>query len=221
MNARDPIGVIFDMDGVLVDSAGAHFESWRRLCEEYGILVTKERFAATFGRQSCDIIPELFGSVSTENGSALGARKEEIYRELIRGQVPAVEGAVVLVRALVSAGLSLAIGSSGPRENIDLVLSEMGIAHFFDAIVSANDVTRGKPDPQVFAIACERLKISPARCIVVEDAPTGVEAARAAGAIAVAVLIHHPREAFNGARFFASRLGDLTPRDLIRLVVSE
>ena len=218
MNIGGPIGVIFDMDGVLVDSAQAHFESWRRLGQEQGIPVTRERFAATFGRQNRDIIPELFGEVSADRIARLSERKEVLYRISILGQVPAVEGAVELVGALANAGLSLGIGSSGPRTNIDLVLSEMGIAHLFDAIICADDVTKGKPDPQVFTLACKRLEIPPSRCVVVEDAPAGIEAAKAAGTIAVAVLMHHPREAFKGAALVVDRLSELSVNRVLDLV---
>jgi len=218
MSVRGPIGVIFDMDGVLVDSARAHFESWRRLGEEDSVSVTRERFAETFGRQNRDIIPMLFGSVSMVRMAALSERKEEIYRGLICGRVPAVDGAVELVGALANAGVSMAIGSSAPRANIDLMLTEMGVVHFFDTIISADDATRGKPDPQVFIIACERLKLPPSRCVVVEDAPAGVEAAIAAGATAVAVLMHHPRAAFDGAALVVDRLSDLSVNRVLDLV---
>jgi len=210
MNDTRRMGVVFDMDGVLVDSAGPHFESWRLLGEEYGVAVTRQRFAATFGRQNRDIIPMLFGAVSPERSAAMSERKEEIYRELIRGRVPAVEGAAELVRSLAASGVPMAIGSSGPRENIDLVLAGMGVADLIEVIVSADDVTRGKPDPQVFALACERLGLAASRCVVIEDAPAGVEAAKAAGAKAVAVLMHHPREAFDGAELIVERLDELT-----------
>ncbi len=205
-----PFGVIFDMDGVLVDSADAHWESWRRLAQENRRTATREQFASTFGRQNRDIIPILFGEVSAAKMQALSERKEAIYRHLIRDHPPVVSGAVELIRSLFAAGAMLAVGSSGPRANIDLVLAAMDVIDAISVVVSADDVTRGKPDPQVFQLAADRLGLPPGRCIVVEDAPAGVLAAQAAGAHAVAVLIHHPREAFPQADCLVDRLSDLS-----------
>ena len=218
MDDPTDIGIIFDMDGVLVDSADAHFNSWRQLAEECGRHVTEQEFAATFGRQNRDIIPLLFGDVDNDRLLDLADRKEVIYRELVRDKPPIVDGAVRLVRELSSAGARLAIGSSGPRENIDLILGAMGVSDCFSAFVSGGDVTRGKPDPQVFALAAEALELTPARCVVVEDAPVGVEAAVAAGTKTVAVLIHHPRDAFPPTDLSIAKLADVTAAAMISLV---
>ena len=212
------VGVIFDVDGVLVDSARPHFESWRQLAQECGGTVTEEQFTATFGRTNRDIIPIVLGEVSEARMQTLGARKEEIYRDLIRESTPIVDGATVLIRALHDAGVLLAVGSSGPRENVDLVLEAMNARDLMSAVVSADDVTRGKPDPQVFTVACERLDLDPGRCVVVEDAPAGIAAARAAGTRTVAVLMHHPAEAFERADCVVSRLAELSGEQLKLLV---
>jgi len=213
-----PWGVIFDMDGVLVDSAASHLQSWRVLANEQGVSLSETDVAATFGRQNRDIIPILFGTKERADVDALADRKEVIYRDLVRAEVPVVDGAIDLIDALHQAGCKLAVGSSAPRANIDLVLASMGRAHCFDAIVSGDEVLRGKPDPQVFAMACVRLGLAPGRCVVVEDAPAGVTAAKRAGATAVAVLLYHDRHAFQGADEFADRLCDLTAADLYKLV---
>lgn len=220
MTADGPIGVIFDLDGVLVDSAESHFESWRRLAEEHGGSVTRDQFARTFGRQNRDIIPILFGDVAEGRLKELANRKEEIYRELIRERPPIVDGAGALVRDLYDAGARIAVGSSAPRENIDLILDAMGVVDCISAVVSGDDHDRGKPDPQVFQIAAERLGLEPSQCVVIEDAPVGVEAARAAGAQTVAVLLYHPAEAFVGADCTVRRLADLTVEQLVSLVCS-
>ncbi len=215
---HNPIGVIFDMDGVLVDSADAHLMSWKQMAEEHGLSVSESQVTDTFGRQNRDIIPILFGDVSPTRLQTLSDRKEEIYRELVRGKAPVVDGAVALVLSLADCGAKLAIGSSAPRANIDLVLSEMSLAECFDAIVSGDEVTRGKPNPEVFAMACQRLRMEPSCCVVIEDAPAGVTAAVRAGALGVAVAIYHPRSAFDGAALTVDRLSDLSADDLYRLV---
>lgn len=217
MTSEKPFGVIFDMDGVLVDSARPHLRSWQLLAEENGASVTPEQFASTFGQQNRDIIPALFGPVSDTRLTALADRKERLYRDLVRESPPIVDGAVSLVRSLHEAGACLAVGSSGPRANIDLVLTAMGVQNCIEVVVSDDDVTRGKPDPQVFALAVEQLGISPTHCVVIEDAPVGIAAARAAGTRCVAVLMHHPAESFSGADLIVPRLSDLSIDELVSL----
>ncbi len=219
---HDPasIGVIFDMDGVLIDSAPAHLRSWQVLARECGGTVTQEQFANTFGQQNCDIVPILFGKISEDRMRTLADRKEGIYRDLIRKRPPIVKGAVELVRGLYDAGVRLAVGSSGPRENIELALSAMNVGDCISVVVSGDEVARGKPDPEVFSLAANRLGVEPARCVVVEDAPVGVEAARAAGARVVAVLMHHPADAFGQADQVVPRLTDLSVEQLTSLACS-
>lgn len=215
-DARD-IGVIFDMDGVLIDSADAHFRSWQVLAEEHGARVTRDQFQRTFGRANRDIVPLLFGDVSATELIWLADRKEEIYRDSIRADPPLVEGASRLLEELHARGARLAVGSSGPPANIRLVVESLKAAAFFGAVVSGDDVQRGKPDPQVFALAARRLELPPAQCVVVEDAPVGVQAAQAAGMRAVAVMIHHSAQAFPGADLVVERLAELSADRLIEL----
>ena len=177
------LAVIFDMDGVLVDSYHAHFKSWQRLAAEQGHSISEADFAAQFGRTNREIIVTYWGEgrYTDEELAALDDRKEEVFREILQAEFPAMPGATALLESLERAGFGLAVGSSGPPENIDLVLSKMGVRRLFGAVVTARDVTRGKPDPQVFLIAAQRLGAAPQRCAVVEDAPAGVSAAIAAG----------------------------------------
>lgn len=174
------IGVIFDMDGVLVDSYAAHMRSWQLLGDELGRPVSEAEFAGTFGQTSRDIIRTLFGpGRSDEEVRTLDDRKESLYRDLIRDHVPLMPGAAEVLARIHGAGGRLAIGSSGPRENVQLVTAALASIQF-DAVVSGADVSRGKPDPQVFLLATERLHLAPAACLVVEDAVVGVDAARRA-----------------------------------------
>ena len=217
MISPQSVGAIFDMDGVLVDSADAHFKSWRELGLELGVEITRAQFAETFGRQNRDIIPLRFGVYDDRRIRELAAKKEELYRGLVRERPPIVPGAVELVTALAQRGVRLAVGSSGPQENIDLILAAMGVAGAIEVVVSADQVQRGKPDPQVFALACEGLGLAPHRCVVVEDAPAGVEAAKRAGCRCIAVMVHHSREALARADLVVLRLNDLKAEDVLRL----
>jgi beta-phosphoglucomutase len=182
-------GAVFDMDGVLVDSYRAHFESWRRLAEEHGVPLTEQRFARTFGQTSREILRTTWPRpLSDEEVRRFDDRKEELFREIVARDFPAMDGARPLVEALRKAGFRVAVGSSGPPENVDLVLSRLGGAGLFDAVVHGRDVHRGKPDPEVFLLAAARAGVSPAAAVVIEDAAPGIEAATRAGMASVALL---------------------------------
>ncbi|MCG3138452.1 MAG: Validoxylamine A 7'-phosphate phosphatase [Phycisphaerae bacterium] len=205
-------GIIFDLDGVLIDSGAAHRESWKRLGQELAEEVTDEAVTACFGRQSRDIVTILFGEEwSAEEVRRLSLRKEEIYRELVRGRIPVMAGATELLEYYWDNGFLMAVASSTSRENIDLALMEMGVADHFQVIVSSEDVPIGKPDPTVFLTAAERLKLAPEECMVIEDAPAGVEAANRAGMPVVAITSSHPAEKLQHATRVIQKLTDLIP----------
>ena len=181
--------VIFDVDGVLVDSYAAHFESWKRLGKETGVTLDEEQFAESFGRRSRDVIRKYWGSqkvsdtsisISDSEVERLDRRKEGLFREILEEDFPGMDGAADLIRGLAKHGFRIAVGSSAPKENVDLVLEHLG--------VTGEDVQRGKPDPQVFLLAAERLGVPPDCCVVIEDAVPGIEAARSAGMKAVALV---------------------------------
>ena len=210
--------VIFDVDGVLVDSYRAHFESWRQMFAEQNAGFTEDEFRATFGRTSRDIIAGLYGELSEEEILRWDDRKEALYRDILRQDFPLVDGAVDLVNALADAGFALAVGSSGPPANVALTLDCLPCGQRFTARVTGADVTRGKPDPQVFLLAAERLGISPERCAVVEDAPAGVEAANRAGMASIALTGTATREELSHARLVVDSLRGLTPAAISGLI---
>jgi beta-phosphoglucomutase len=210
--------VIFDVDGVLIDSYEAHFQSWLQMFGEQGASFTEEQFRKTFGRTSRDIIAALHGGeLTVEEMDAWDDRKEALYRDIIRKEFPANDGAGELLDSLHAAGFKLGVGSSGPPENILLTLECLGRASLFDAVATRKDVTRGKPDPQVFQIAGERLAVSPEQCVVVEDAPAGIEAANRAGMASVALTGTATRTELSHARLVVDSLRELTPEVLRRL----
>lgn len=180
--SQAPAAILWDLDGVLVDSRDAHLEAWRALCEETGRPFDREYFERTFGLRNEDIIRGYWTEVPADERRRLEQRKERLFRERARGRIRPLPGAAELVREAIRRGLRQAIVSSTPPENIALVLRELGLEGAFDAIVSGDDVSRGKPDPGGFLLAARRLGVDPARCVVVEDAPAGVEAGRRAGA---------------------------------------
>lgn len=213
------MAVIFDMDGVLVDSCWQHYESFRRLAAEEGIDFPPERFTALFGRTSRDIIHAVWGTDLTDAAvKAIDHRKEVVCRQILKEDFRPLPGVVDCIDALDEAGFLLAVGSSGPPENVALVLEGLGRADRFAARVTGSDVTRGKPDPQVFLMAAERLGIAPARCAVIEDAPAGVQAALAAGMTAIAITGTADEQALARAQLVIRAFRDLAPETVARLI---
>jgi len=181
--------VLWDLDGTLVDSEEYHWISWRDTMAEEAAPVTRAQFLETFGLRNDEILPAWLGPGATaERIQRVSDAKEVLYRELVRsGDLRPLPGAAEWVHRLGEQGWRQAIASSAPRENVDVVLEALGLARRFDAVVSAEDVTAGKPDPQVFLKAAQRLGIAPARCVVVEDSAAGVEGARRAGMRSIGV----------------------------------
>ncbi len=213
------IAVIFDMDGVLIDSGAAHLESWRVLAREQGLTVTPAQFQSQFGRPSRDIIRALFGAdLDDAIVCRLDERKEAIYRDLVRGRIREIPGAADVVRALRRENIPVAVASSGPPENIALALDELHLADCFAAVVTGMDVPHGKPDPAPFLLAAERLSAPPAACVVIEDAPAGVEAARRAGMSVIALIGSHDRAALAAATLIVDDLAAVTAPLVRRLL---
>lgn len=187
--------VLWDMDGTLVDSEELHWRAWRETMADEGISITHDQFLSSFGQRNDAIIPLwLSAGAAPERISKIERAKEDRFRRIVRddGVLP-LPGAVDWVVRLSESGWLQAVASSAPRANIDAVLEKMGAASYFQAIVSAEDVRRGKPDPEVYLLAASRLGVPPERCIVVEDAAAGLEGARRAGMFGIGVKRGGPR----------------------------
>jgi beta-phosphoglucomutase len=179
--------VVWDLDGVIVDSGDAHNVSWNLMATEFGVPYDPHSdFKGIFGRHNTDIISSLWQVNDPDEIERMASRKEILFREAARKLKP-LPGVMDLVRSLQEAGWKQGIGSSAPLENIRLLLDVCGLTGYMQAIASGEDVARGKPDPQVFLLAFQRLGVSPRDGVVIEDAPAGVQAARAAGAAGVGV----------------------------------
>jgi len=209
---------LFDWDGVIIDSSAHHEESWERLAREEKKPLPTGHFRMGFGRKNEFIIPELLSwTREPEEIRRLSLRKEALYRVVVaeRG-VEALPGVRTWLERLRDAGVPCAIGSSTHRLNIDLSLGMIGIADYFRAIVTAEDVKHGKPDPEVFLTAAARLEQPPERCVVFEDALVGIAAARAGGMKVVAVATTHPPEELTAADLAIRRLDELETAQLAR-----
>jgi beta-phosphoglucomutase len=169
------------MDGVLVDTAPFHYQAWRELFAGEGKELTEDEFRATFGLRNDAILRQNLGEMPPERLGELGRKKEELFRAAIRGHAEALPGALELVRRLRERGVKEAVVSSAPRQNVETLLEALGLKDDFDSVVAEEDAERGKPDPQGYLVAAERLGEKTADCVVIEDAPGGVEAAKRAG----------------------------------------
>jgi len=184
--------VIFDMDGVLADTGPIHYESWVKMANEIGKTFKKSFFKATFGQQSVPITRQLVGRNVDQNLVEKWAQlKEQYYREMLKDKIKPLPGVIELIEDLKSINFKLAVGSSGPPENVELLLTSLKIEHFFDTIITAAEVQNGKPSPEVFIIAAQKINVKPQNCLVIEDAPVGIEAAKRANMKCIALTTTH------------------------------
>jgi beta-phosphoglucomutase len=210
--------VLWDLDGTLVDSEEFHWLSWRDTMRPEGVELTYDQFLASFGQRNDRILPAWLGAdVDVARMTRIGEDKETEYRRLAEthGLTP-LPGAREWLEALRAAGWKQAIASSAPGANVTMMLRVAGLDGLLDAVASAEDVTIGKPDPQIFLKAAERLGVPPARCIVVEDAAAGVEGARRAGMRSIGVKKNGRLD----ADLFVTSLADLPPDAFDRLLPS-
>ena len=179
---------LWDVDGVIIDSAEQHRQSWEIMAREAGLPYSDAAFWATFGMRNADILPRMFGVEGPpERIAALGDRKEVIYRELLAREAVALPGAKELLVALHAAGYRQALGSSAPLANLHAIIALLGIGDLLDGFVSGATVAHGKPAPDIFLAGAALVGVAPAQCLVFEDAPAGVAAAHAGGMRCVGV----------------------------------
>jgi HAD superfamily hydrolase (TIGR01509 family) len=208
-----PWGAVFDWDGVIINSAAHHEASWERLAQELGKALPPDHFKKGFGMKNEWIIPNLLGwTTDPAVVREWSLRKEELYREVIRERgIDALPGVRQFLASLQAAGIPRVIGSSTHRLNITTTLQALGLEHAFTDLVTAEDVLHGKPDPEVFLKAAEKIAVPADRCCVFEDAHVGIAAARAAGMRVVALPTTHPRATLTDADLVAERLDTIPP----------
>ncbi len=213
-------GAIFDWDGVIIDSSAQHERSWELLADEIGKPLPEGHFKRGFGKKNERIIPDLGWASEAGDVHRLSLRKEELYRELVRRDgVKPLRGARELLMMLQEAGIPCAVGSSTHRENIETICEITGLRSYFAVVVAAEDVSHGKPDPEVFLKGSEKIGVAPGRCIVFEDALVGLQAARAGGMKCVGVATTEGLETLEGkADLAVESLAFLTMADLEGLV---
>ena len=184
---------VFDMDGVLIDSGAHHRHAWRMLLDEMGAEpADPEHWRLTIGRPSEEAIPLLLGRrVSDAEARRLARRKRDFYQARAQKGLDPVLGVREFLESLEELAVPCAVGTSASRWDAERLLDDLGLLRFFDVMVTADDVMLGKPDPEVWVQVARRLRVPVARCVVFEDAPVGIQAARAAGMRAIGVTTAH------------------------------
>jgi len=204
------MAVIFDMDGVLADSNAAHLLAFQSLGREIGVPFTEELLAKTFGMHNNQIFKIWLGDdIDSAKIRELSLKKEQMYRDVAIQSLQPIPGAVSLVERCFEAGFRCAIGSSGPRANVELAIWRLGLGDRISTVVSGDDVENGKPDPEIFLRALKGLEVEADSCLVIEDAPQGVQAAIAAKMQVIAVTTSRPAEFLKEATLVVQSLDEI------------
>jgi beta-phosphoglucomutase family hydrolase len=207
MTNRSPTAVIWDMDGVIVDTGIYHFRSWQYAFQQEGKLFTEEDFKHIFGQRNDTNIRNMLGENITQSKiEAVSAVKEEYFRQSIGDGLKPFPGVLRMLNILKENSIAAAIASSAPLENIELILRNLAIRDYFQAIVFGKEVNEGKPSPQVFLLAAKKLEVEPFRCIVIEDAVAGVTGAKRAGMKCIAVTNTHSSDKLSEADLIVDSL---------------
>ncbi|MFO7256714.1 MAG: HAD family phosphatase [Bacteroidota bacterium] len=192
-----PYAFVFDMDGVIVDSNPYHEVALREFCARYGYQLTEDDLRnRIFGRTNKDWIPSLFGDLDPEDIASYGDEKEELFREIYAPHIRPLEGLIEFLEKLKAANIPRAVATSAPRENVDFILDKTGTWKYFDVVLDQSNVTRGKPDPEIYLKTAKALKLPSRRCIVFEDSLSGVLAARAANCRVIGITTTHKIDEF-------------------------
>lgn len=219
MSRKEPKAVVWDMDGVIANTAPYHFRAWRQVFQKRGVNFTEADFKHNFGQRNDTIIKNTMGQDTPQNEiEIITQEKEASFRNMARHQIKSLPGAIALLEALARHGFKMALASSAPMANIRLVITSLGIKDYFPIVVSGRDVTEGKPSPQGFLLAARRLGIKPKSCIVVEDAIAGVAAAKKAGMHCLAVTNTHPRKSLLAADLIVDTLAEVEVNKLEGLI---
>lgn len=181
-------GVIFDVDGTMVDNAEYHQAAWAELCARYNKTITGEFYGEYIHAHTNDsIVRTLFGDVSSEMIAKISNEKEIIYRGFFRPVIKEIAGLTNLLKALRAEDVPCAAASNSPEENVDMVLDELDVRKYFDVVINNDQVARGKPDPEVLLAAASKSGLRPDKCVVFEDSISGFEAARRAKMPCIAI----------------------------------
>jgi beta-phosphoglucomutase family hydrolase len=187
--------ILWDMDGVISDSYSLHFAAWQETLAKRGIKFAKEDFTKLFGTRNDFIVRSIMGREFPEKDVKIVVQeKEETFRRKATGNIKPFPGVARLLNSLRKGNFKLGLASSAPKENIDLAVSQLNLTGIFNCIVSGQEVSEGKPNPQIYLLAAQKLGVFPGDCVVIEDSPLGVKAAKTAGMKCLAITNTHSRQ---------------------------
>jgi len=221
-DVRGKKAVLWDMDGVIADTAPYHLKAWQYVFQQRRVNFTETDFRRHFGQRNDTIVRKVLGEdLSASEVDAITSEKEQNFRHRVKQNIKSLPGAVNLIKSLREHGFRLALASSAPTENIQLILEGLDIGGYFHAIVWGREVMESKPSPQGFLLAAKKLGIVPKNCIVIEDAVAGVTAAKRAGMCCLAVTNTHPRASLAEADLIVDTLEKVEVNDLEELINSQ
>ncbi|NIG54226.1 HAD family phosphatase [Chitinophaga sp. Cy-1792] len=189
---------IFDMNGTMINDMEYHLEGWYNMLNKLGANLDREQVRGHMYGKNEELLERIFGKdhFTAEQMASIAQEKEELYQEAFRPHLQLIAGLPAFLEKAAALNIPMAIGTAANQFNIGYVLDNLNIRHYFKAVISAEDVTSSKPDPEVFLKAAAEVEVAPAQCIVFEDAPKGVEAAANAGMQAVVLTTMHTRDEF-------------------------
>jgi HAD superfamily hydrolase (TIGR01509 family) len=219
-----PQALIWDMDGVLVATSDLHYQTWAEIYQAYtedSQALSRSKFDDLFGMRNADTVPHLFGQkqATPEFVAKVSDAKEALFRQKLKGELTPLPGVLPWLAYWQAAGVKQALASSAPSLNIDAILDGLQIRSYFNVIVSgeSDSIARSKPAPDVFLEAARQLQVTPASCLVLEDAVVGVQAAKSGGMYCLAVTTTHSRSDLAAADLVVDSLADLPPDELLTL----
>ncbi len=209
--------VIFDMDGVLVDNSKVHDETWKIVCKRYGKTSSEDKIKNIFGGTNKVFVEQLLGITDPQEIQKIAKEKEALYREVFQKNIKAPDGLLSLLFELRKRNIRLAVATSGPTENLDFVLDNLDIRHFFDALIDESQVTEGKPNPEIYLKAAQKLNCDSKDCIAIEDSLFGIQAAKNAGMKVVAITTSFPEEKLIQADKIIKSFTDISAEEILQL----
>ncbi len=186
--------IIFDMDGVMIDNMDSHIHAWKEFCKRHGFELPEDKMKENiYGRKNSEILKYLFGNELTPNKKEeYSEEKEAIYREVYEEHVKPVKGLIEFLESIKD--IPHAVATSAPPENVKLIMKNLDLKKYFDVIVDESMITMGKPNPEIYLKAADRIGIDPKDCIAFEDTFAGINAVKNAGMKVIALATSHTRE---------------------------
>jgi len=214
------LAVIFDMDGVITDNNAYHEIAWKEFCKQHGVFLSNDEIHHhVFGRIAKDTLEYIFKrEISSREVNNFVEEKERIYRQIYKDHIQPVDGLLELLTELKEKGIKMALATSAPTGNVDFTFGYIPIRHFFDHILDASDIMKGKPDPEIYTKAIMKLDLEPSKCLVFEDSKAGIQSARSAGAMVVGLSTTHPPDELSGVVKVIKTFKEISYKEIYSLI---